>query len=251
MYEPMTARPTTRSEAVFGRACARLRSLQPEHPRVYAVAAIAEQARRRWWRLADGNREGRIELMYHRHAAEMISADIAAEVVATALVHGVIGRVTALLVAEGRAWDPGLENLWLHTDNDGGVDWAGLSDTTIRVVDGDAAAGEPGVVALPCERAMFVWLAHRCDASLTMVQQSLARHAGLDPGRFWELVGEAVMGAATYVPDLAGTSPEVGARRGEGLLTALQERGLPVRRTTCLGHRTRRVANRLVLVQSR
>lgn len=94
---------------------------------MYAVAAMAEQGKRRWWRLADGLREGRIELMYRRHAAEMISADIAAEVVATALIHAVLGRVVALLVAEGRAWDPGLENLWIHTDNDGGIDWAAWS----------------------------------------------------------------------------------------------------------------------------
>lgn len=122
----MTELVTTprRSQPAFGRACARLRALQPEHPRVYAVAAMAEQGKRRWWRLSDGAREGRIELMYRRHAAEMISADIAAEVVATALIHAVVGRVVALLVAEGRAWDPGLENLWIHTDNDGGIDWA-------------------------------------------------------------------------------------------------------------------------------
>ncbi|MBF6327949.1 hypothetical protein [Nocardia transvalensis] len=230
MSEPMTACPARRSEVAFGQACARLRALQPEHPRVYAVAAMAEQGRRRWWRLADGMREGRIELMYRRHAAEMISSDIAAEVVATALVHAVIGRVVALLVSEGRAWDPGLENLWVHTDNDGGIDWAGLSDTTIRVIDGDPLAGEPGVVALPCERAMSVWLAHRCEAALTLVQQSMSRCAALSARRFWPLVTETVVGAATYVPDLAGTSSTLGAERGQGLLAAMQDRGMPVRR---------------------
>lgn len=230
MPEPVATRMPGQPHVAFGRAGARLRSLQPEHPRVYAVAAMSEQGRRRWWQLADGLREGRIELMYRRHTAEMISADTAAEVVATALIHAVIGRVVALLVAEGRVWDPGIENLWMHADNDGGIDWAGLDDTTIRVLDGDRLAGEPGVVTLPCEQAMYVWLAHRCEPSLRLIQRSLAGCAGLGERRFWSLVGESIVGAATYVPDLARTDSMVGARRGEGLLLALEERGLPVRR---------------------
>ncbi|WP_067847579.1 hypothetical protein [Nocardia lijiangensis] len=235
MLEPMTTRQATRdAEVAFARTCTRLRALQPDHPRVYAVAAMVDQGKRRWWKLSEGLREGRIELMYRRHAAEMISADTAAEVVATALIHAVIGRVAALLVAEGKAWDPGLENLWVHHDNDGGIDWAGLEDTTIRVIDGERSAGLPGVVTLPCERAMFVWLAHRCEPSLTLIQHGLARCAGLSARRFWSLVGESLVGAATYVPELARTDAGDGARRGQGLLLALEERGLPVRRATCL-----------------
>ncbi|PXX70635.1 hypothetical protein DFR70_10154 [Nocardia tenerifensis] len=234
MPELMTTCPPRHTHLVFDRTCADLRALQPEHPRVYAVAAMVEQGKRRWWRLADGAREGRIELMYRRHAAEMIRADVAAEVVATALIHAVVGRVTALLVAEGRAWDPGLENLWIHTDNDGGIDWAGLGDTTIRVLDGDPLADEPGAVSLPCEDAMYVWLAHRCEPSLTLIQSSMARCAGLSARRFWLLVGESIAGASTYVPALAGTDAEIGTRRGQGLLAALEQRGLPVRRAAVL-----------------
>ncbi|MEU8901203.1 hypothetical protein [Nocardia sp. NPDC048505] len=229
MLEPMTIR----SQQPFDRACTRLRALQPEHPRVYAVADMAEQGKRRWWKLSSGLGEGRIELMYRRHAAEMISADTAAEVVATALIHAVVGRVGALLVSEGRAWDPGLENIWIHNDNDGGIDWAGLTDITIRVLDGDPLAGEPGVVTFPCEQAMYVWLAHRCASSLTSIQHTLARCAGLGARRFWALVGESIVGASTYVPELARTSPVEAARHGQGLLLALEDRGFPLRRT-CL-----------------
>ncbi|MFC9894952.1 hypothetical protein ACFVMC_14795 [Nocardia sp. NPDC127579] len=230
MLEPMTIR----SQQQFDRACTRLRALQPEHPRVYAVADMGVQGKRRWWKLSDGLGEGRIELMYRRHAAEMVNPEIAAEVVATALIHAVVGRVAALLVAEGRAWDPGLENLWIHHDNDGGIDWAGLTDITIRVLDGDPVAGAPGVVTFPCEQAMFVWLAHRCASSLTSIQRTLARCTGLGARRFWALVGESIVGASTYVPELARTSPEAAARRGQGLLLALEERGLPVRRSPAM-----------------
>lgn len=233
MSEPVTIFPDRRQEPAFDQMCVRLRALQPGYPRVYAPATMADQGRRRWWRLADGVREGRIELMYRRHAAEMVSAGIAAEVVATALIHAVVGRVVAPVVCDGRAWDPGIENLWVHTDNDGGVDWAGLSDTTIRVVDGDPLAGRQGVVTLPCDRALDVWLAHRWETALELVCETLARCAGLSRARFWVLVGECVLGAATYVPELARTGSDRGTERGRALLAALAERGLPVRRS-CL-----------------
>ncbi|MEU3013049.1 hypothetical protein [Nocardia asteroides] len=233
MPEPVTT-ATTRRTAAFDRACARLQSLQPEHPRVYAVAAMAGQGKRRWWHVPNGLSEGRVELMYRRHAAEMINDDIAAEVVATALIHAVVGRVTALFVMAGQAWDPGRDNLWIHHDNDGGIDWAGLSDTTIRVVDGDPAGAEPDAVALPCEAAMAVWLAQRCASSLIPLQSVLTRCSGLPARRFWSLVGESVVGAATYVPDLARADSAAGGRRGQLLLAALEDRGLPVRRTSCL-----------------
>ena len=231
MSEPVTIFPDRRVEPAFEQICVRLRALQPGHPRVYAMAPMAEQGRRRWWRLADGVREGRIELMYRRHAAEMVNADIAAEVVATALIHAVVGRVMALVVCDNRAWDPGLENVWVHTDNDGGLDWAGLSDTTIRVVEGDSLSGRTGVVMLPCDRALDVWLAHRCEAALTLVCDSLFRCAGLGRSRFWGLVGEAVVGAATYVPELARTGSDRGTERGQAVLAAMADRGLPVRRS--------------------
>ncbi|WP_067562563.1 hypothetical protein [Nocardia acidivorans] len=108
--------------------------------------------------------------------------------------------------------------------------WAGLADTTIRVVDGDRLAGEPGIVALPCEPALYVWLAHRCEPALLLAQEAMLRCAGLDVRRFWSLVAESIVGAATYVPALAGTSSTVGAQRGQAMLAALADRGLPVRR---------------------
>ena len=45
----------------------------------------------------------------------------------------------------------------------------------------------------------------------------------------WSTVGECVLGAATIVPTFAGTSPEVGYRRGQFVLQALHDAGLAVR----------------------
>ncbi|MFF0543847.1 hypothetical protein ACWEVD_05760 [Nocardia thailandica] len=223
MSEPVIT--TTPATAAFDRACVRLRALQPDYPRVYAPAAMCEQGKRRWWQLRTGLREGRLDLMYRRHAAEMVSDEVAAEVVGTALVHAVAGRVTALFVATGQAWDPGPDNIWIHHDNDGGIDWAGLSDITLR-----SAGVHPGMVALPGEHAVAVWLANRCAASLELVGLHLTRSTGLAPRRFWSLLGESVCGAATYVPALNGMDEALGAHRGQLIMSALEERGLPVRR---------------------
>jgi hypothetical protein len=223
--------------AAFADSCTRLRSLQPDYPRAYAVAAVAEEGRRRWWQLASGVRNGRIEIMYSRAIDDLGVRDRASDVVAMSLIHAIVGRVVALLVLEGRAWDPGLENLWIHNDSDGGIDWAGLADTRLRVLPGDPWADRPGVVTLPCEEALIVWLAHRCGASLTAVYECLSGCTGFDADRFWGMVGEAVLGASTHVPILARSmvSPiaRTGARpvprRGQAFLDAMTARGLPVR----------------------
>lgn len=214
----------------FVESCSRLRRLHPDYPRVYAVAAVAEEGRRRWWQLAAGARNGRIDLMYSRATAEMPTAQRAADVVSMSLIHAVVGRVVALLVLEGRAWDPGLENLWIHTDNDGGIDWAGVADTTLRVLPTDRQAGMGGTVTLPCEQALIVWTAHRCVTALNEIADRLDECSGFDRERFWGMVGEAVAGASTYIPIVTRTSEKVGARRGQAMLDVLTTSGHPVRR---------------------
>ena len=42
-----------------------------------------------------------------------------------------------LLVLEGRAWDTGLENLWVHVDSEGAIDWVGVVDPTLRALPDD------------------------------------------------------------------------------------------------------------------
>jgi hypothetical protein len=102
---------------------------------------------------------------------------------AATLIYTVIGRVVALVVLEGRAWDTGLENLWVHIDFDGLIDWAGVVDPTVRALpddpyfaraDGDSV--RDGVVWVPSEAALTTWVAHR-----------LSPHAGI-------LVRQAVHG---------------------------------------------------------
>jgi hypothetical protein len=160
----------------------------------------------------------------------------------------VIGRVVALVVLEGRAWDTGLENLWVHVDSDGVIDWAGLVDPTVRVLPDDRyVAGGDGdslrdrVVQLPSEAALTTWVAHRCHRTLEALFAKL--HAVSDDAvsvaTMWQIVGSTVVTAATQVPQLAGVDELIAMRRGQAVLDALVDFGLPVRGPSARGRRTR------------
>jgi hypothetical protein len=213
----------------------RLRALYPECPRVYGVAIMADVSKRRWWPLQSAVTGGRLRDMFDASAAEMDSKTAAAQQLAATLAHAVIGRVVALVVLEGRAWDTGLENLWVHVDSEGAIDWLGVVDATLRVLPddpclaGDGAA--EGVVGLPSEAALATWIAHRCHRSLAPLFAELhdVSAGAVSVASMWHTVGTAIVVAATQVPMLAGSSEVVGMRRGQAVLDALVGFGLPVR----------------------
>lgn len=216
-------------------SCRRLREISPDYPRVYAVATMAQQGRRRWWPVSSclassgGQVPARVDRMYARLLEDLRSPNAAVTQTAAALVHAIVGRVAALVVTEARAWDPGVDNLWIHMDSDNGVDWAGVADPTLRVLPGDELAYTRGVVTLPCERALHVWTVHRCVTSLSAVRRALDLCAPVDSARFALLVADAVLSAVARMPSSTRMSDAVAARRGQGLLDAFEAGGVPVR----------------------
>ena len=119
----------------------RLRELYPECPRVYGVAVIGDLSRRRWWPLTQVLTTDRLHAMFKLAAEETESRAAVAQQLAATLAHVVIGRVVPLLVLEGRAWDTGLENLWVHVDSEGAIDWVGVVDPTLRALPDDPFFG--------------------------------------------------------------------------------------------------------------
>lgn len=228
-------RSTAAQVRAFVDTDARLRLLTPHAPRVYAVARIDDEPRRRWWRLADADRDRRIALLYARALEDVADPRIAVDQVAAALVHVVAGRVLAPYLLEARCWDPGLENLWIHQDSDGGIDWAAVADDTLRVLPDDPAVADDAVVVLPCEEALARWTAHRATTALRAVHASLAQCAPAEQLRLWSLLGRTVVAGAAQLPALAGTSRTVAARRGQVLLDAFLTLGVPVRGLAKLG----------------
>jgi hypothetical protein len=232
--DPLIAGMAIRRTLPLHESSRRLRELYPECPRVYGVAVMGDLSRRRWWPLAEAVTTDRLRAMFDIAAEETDSRTGVAQQLAATLAHVVIGRVVPLLVLEGRAWDTGLENLWVHVDSEGAIDWVGVVDPTMRALPDDPASHYDGIVALPSEAALTTWVAHRSHRALDPLFTRLYDVCGgaTSVSSMWHIVGGAVVSAATQVPILAGSSEVTSMRRAQAVLDALVGFGLPVRRTT-------------------
>ncbi|VEG55419.1 Ferric iron reductase FhuF-like transporter [Mycolicibacterium aurum] len=241
--DPLIASMSIRRMLPLHESSQRLRELYRECPRVYGVAVMGDLSRRRWWPLAEILTTDRLNTMFAAGMAETDSRASVAQQLAATFAHVVVGRVVPLLVLEGRAWDTGLENLWVHVDSEGAIDWVGVVDPAVRALPDDPAfrsrrtVGRPapdGIRALPSEAALTTWVAHRSHRALEPLFDKLATVSGgaMPVAAMWHLVGGAVVSAATQIPLLAGSSEVVSMRRGQAVLDALVKFGLPVRGTS-------------------
>lgn len=231
--DPLIAGMTIRRTLPLHESSRRLRALYPHSPRVYGVAVMADVFPRRWWPLAAAVRNDRLKIMFDQTAAGMHVRSAAREL-AIALVHTVIGRVVALVMLEGRAWDTGIENLWVHADADGAIDWVAVVDPMLRALPDDPCfrdARSESIVQLPNEAALTTWVAHRSHRTLAPLFARLhAMSAGTLPvAAMWHMVGSAVVATATQLPALTAASEATAMHRGQAVLDALVGFGLPVR----------------------
>ncbi|MFB1298336.1 iron reductase [Mycobacterium sp. pW049] len=242
--DPLIASMTIKRMLPIHESSRRLRALYRECPRVYGVAVMGDLSRRRWWPLEEVLTTDRLDTMFDAGVAETDSHGAVAQQLAATFAHVVVGRVIPLLVLEGRAWDTGLENLWVHVDSEGAIDWVGVVDPTVRALTDDpffstprpqaGRTGQTGIVALPSEAALTTWIAHRSHRALGPLFNKLAlvSDGAMSVAAMWHIVGGAVVSAATQVPLLAGSSEVVSMRRGQAVLDALVGFGLPVRGTS-------------------
>jgi hypothetical protein len=242
--DPLIASMAIRRTLPLHESSRRLRELYPECPRVYGVAVMGDLSRRRWWPLTEALTTDRLQTMFDLATEETDSRAAVAHQLAATLAHVVVGRVVPLIVLEGRAWDTGLENLWVHVDSEGAIDWVGVVDPTLRALPDDSSFGDrphragrstlDGIVALPSEAALTTWVAHRSHRTLAPLFAKLSQiSAGTMPvAAMWHVVGGAVVSAATQVPLLTGSSEWTSMRRSQAVLDALVGFGLPVRGTS-------------------
>ena len=226
----------------------RLRTLCPDGPRVHGVAVMADLSRRRWWPLIELVQTDRLQKMFDATQLETGSAVIAAQQLAATLAHVVVGRVVALLMLEGRAWDVGMENLWVHVDSEGAIDWVGVVDPLVRALSDDPclthrgarSTRRDGIVALPGEAALVTWVAHRAHRALEplFARLHLVSGGAITLGAMWHIVGSTVVSVATALPTAVrnsgvrwpgGGSEDVAVDRAQAVLDAMVGFGAPVR----------------------
>jgi hypothetical protein len=177
--DPLIAGMAIRRTLPLHESSRRLRELYPECPRVYGVAVMGDLSRRRWWPLAEAVTTDRLQTMFDIAAAETDGRASIAQQLAATLAHVVVGRVVPLLVLEGRAWDTGLENLWVHVDSEGTIDWVGVVDPRLRALPDDPALAKDGIVGLPSEAALTTWVAHGVTARWSRCSPGSSRSAAV------------------------------------------------------------------------
>ena len=192
MTVPLIARMSIRRALPLHESSRRLRELYPECPRVYGVAVMGDLSRRRWWPLQEVLTTDRLRDMFDAAVAETDSRVAVAQQLAATLSHVVIGRVIPLVALEGRAWDTGIENLWVHVDSEGAIDWVGVVDPTLRALSDDphlaprstvgaVRTTRDGIVGLPGERCAPGWRIAvtvrwpRCSPSCTRSRAARSR----------------------------------------------------------------------------
>src|SRR4029453_18939797 len=95
------------------------------------------------------------------------------------------------------------ENLWVHVDSEGAIDWLGVVDAQLRALpddpDLDYRVTAAGIVALPSEAALTTWVAHRSHRALDPLFARLSEVCGgaMSVASMWHIVGAAGVSAAT------------------------------------------------------
>jgi len=203
----------------------RLRGLRLDYPDAYAPR-IGVPAEPGWSSMAD----------VAPHVAEWCAqarerdnpaklASVAATTVGGTLVHAVLGRVTAALVLERRAWDVRAGHLALHPE----TERLAVGDASVLVLPDDPAAGHADAEVLPDLPALLHRVAADAVATLRPLLDAVraATRYGLVP--LWNSAADAVRGAAHYAPLYAGVERDGARAVGAALVDALAAHGARVR----------------------
>jgi hypothetical protein len=232
----------------------RLRGLRPEYPDAYAPR-IGVPNEPGWSSLADALPHVAAWCAQAREQDNPARlASVAATTVGGALVHAVLGRVTAALVLDHRAWHVGAGHLAVHPDSGR----LAVRDASLLVLPDDPVAGHPDAEVLPDLRALLDRVAADAVATLRPLLDAVraATRYGLVP--LWNGAADAVRGAAHYAPLYAGAERDRARAVGAALVDALgahgarlRDRGeqqqvqwgtetytLPVRAACCLSYKT-------------
>lgn len=233
MARAVTIHERGSENALFAETSLALADLALDDPRSYSVADLKMHNRRRWRSMADLADGSLVEQMFTDNFDEFGDSRYCTYLVASHFIHAVAGRAATSFELFGRVWDTHPQNFHVRTSTEGGFDWVGVHDTSVRVLPDDQwAAWNPGaqtMVVLPGEREMGYWLAGRIAASLAPAFELLGDigHCYID--RMWATAGRELAFGSAQVARLGGVSREKADRRVQFLLDGLYAAGYAVR----------------------
>jgi hypothetical protein len=234
---PRTCPP--RSTAALLRTQERLRALRPEFPGACTVrVGVPDDL---GWLGLDALTAEKIACWWSgwmRRDSTGGRGAVAAVRVVGGLAHAVLGRLTAGLVLDRRAYDIRAANLAVHHDDAGQLDAVAVRRPTLAVLPDDDAAGAADVVVAPDLLSMLDEPARHAVAILGPVIDELRALSRFGVVPAWNVVADSVLSTATFVPLFAGGDERAGRVLGEALLDALVRYGARIRtRGTCTSAR--------------
>lgn len=201
----------------------RLRALLPDYPDTYPVDPAATGP---GWEPLDGVPVAR----WCTEARDRGGghASVAAMAVGGALAHAVLGRVTAALVLDRRAWDLTAGNLLVHRAAAGHLDRVALRVPLVRVLAGDPAAGAPDARVFRAPDLLDA-LATEAVGTLDPLFAAVrgATRFGVVP--LWNAAADTVRTTAAHVALYAALPPGPAHATATGLLDRLAARGARIR----------------------
>lgn len=215
---------------VLAETAQRLRALRPGYPDAYGVRTHAP-AGPGWFPL-DGLTDDTIThwcTQARHHGNPDGLASVAATAVGGPLTHAVLGRVSAALLLEHRAWDVMAADLAVHRGPGGDIDQIALRSAVALVLPDDPAAGGVHATVVPDAAALVDRVAAAAVATLTPLFDAIraATRYGLVP--LWNGAADTVRSAAVFVPLYAGTDPCAARKLGAELVDALVTHGARIR----------------------
>jgi len=206
---------------------ARLQALVPGFPDTYAVETTVPVGP--GWSALDAVPIAALCAAARERGNPHRLASVAAMSVGGAVIHAVLGRVTAAIVLERRAWDLAAAGLVVHQAPQGHIDRVALRAPVAWVLPDDPAAGSAGVRVLPDAPTLIGAVAAGAVGTLGPLLDAVRAATRFGRVPLWNAAADTVRTTATFVPLYAGHDPRPGRALADALLDGMIAQGAPIR----------------------
>ncbi|WP_067963670.1 (2Fe-2S)-binding protein [Nocardiopsis trehalosi] len=116
----------------------------------------------------------------------------------------VFGTASGIAYLTGRAPDLAAHLVWVRVHESGRLDRLAIRQGTAAVLTGDPMARRPGVVVLPTERDLDLWLARSAAATLDPVTEAVRAHTRFGTRPQWSMMADGPHAVVLAAADEVG-----------------------------------------------